>query len=222
MRKTTVLIADDHTLVRCLLADMLGGQEGIEVVGQAASGLEAIDRARELRPDVVLMDLRMPGTDGVAATRTIAQEMPSTAILMLTMSEEDKDLLAAMKAGARGYLLKNVEPPDLIRSIQLITGGHAVIHPSLAIKLVVEAKDSSGEDTELSAVCACGITEREEEILGHLAQGETNKEIARALRITETTVKSHVHSILTKLHFTNRVQAAKWALEHGLAGQFQK
>ncbi|MBI2864641.1 MAG: response regulator transcription factor [Chloroflexi bacterium] len=216
MEKTKVLIADDHNLVRRLLADMLASQEGIEVVGLAASGLEAVNKARELHPDLVLMDLKMPGTNGVEATRIIHREMPSTGVLVLTMSDEDEDLLAAMKAGAKGYLLKSVEPSDLIRSIHLITGGHAVIHPLMTPKLVAELGAAGEEEARPRPAGDCSLTERETQLLGLLAQGRTNKEIANNLRITETTVKSHVHSILNKLRLTNRVQATKWALENDL------
>lgn len=219
MTKIRVLIADDHTLFRRLLADMLADEEGIEVVEQAASGLEAVRKVREVRPDLVLMDLKMPGIDGIEATMAITNEMPGVAILMLTMCEEDADLLAAMKAGAKGYLLKSVEPADLIRAIQLITCGHAVIHPKMAGKLFRESASKPELAPVENARGCSGLTGREKDILGLLSQGASNKEIARALRITETTVKAHVHSILSKLHLFNRVQAAKWAMENGLAQQ---
>ncbi len=218
MKKTRVLIADDHTLFRRLLADMLEGQQELEVVGQAESGREAISLARDTRPDLILMDLRMPGLDGVETTRIVRQLLPSTAVLILTMSEEDEDLRAAMRAGAKGYLLKNVEPADLVRSICLTTCGHAVIDSAMANKLVGSLSAPPREKlAELPAVDCSGLTGREKEILALLSQGATNKAIARSVGITEATVKAHVHSILNKLHLDNRVQAAKWAMENRLA-----
>jgi len=218
MPAVKVLVVDDHTLFRKGIINLLQQQSGIEVVGEAKDGREGIALAKRLRPDVILMDVQMPGCNGIEATEAIRQDLPDVRIIMLTVSEQDEDLFSAIKAGARGYLLKSVEPDHLLKSIDLLMKGEAVIPHNMASKLLTEfsalskkpapAADPSGDYQPL--------TNREKEILQTLSGGSTNKEIATALNISEHTVKIHLKNILKKLHMNNRIQAAIYAHQQGL------
>jgi DNA-binding NarL/FixJ family response regulator len=218
MPPVKVLVVDDHTLFRKGIINLLQQQSGIEVVGEAKDGREGIALAKQLLPDVILMDVQMPGCNGIQATEAIHEELPDARIIMLTVSEQDEDLFAAIKAGARGYLLKSVEPDHLLKAIDLLMKGEAVIPHNMASKLLTEfsamAKqpvskaDSSGDFQPL--------TNREKEILQTLSGGATNKEIGNALNISEHTVKIHLKNILKKLHVNNRLQAAVYAHQQGL------
>jgi DNA-binding NarL/FixJ family response regulator len=218
MPPVKVLVVDDHTLFRKGIVNLLQQQSGIDVVGEAKDGREGIALAKQLLPDVILMDVQMPGCNGIQATEAIREELPDTRIIMLTVSEQDEDLFAAIKAGARGYLLKSVEPDHLLKAIDLLMKGEAVIPHNMASKLLTEfsvmAKqpvskaDSSGDFQPL--------TNREKEILQTLSGGATNKEIGNALNISEHTVKIHLKNILKKLHVNNRIQAAVYAHQQGL------
>ncbi len=204
-----VMIVDDHALMRRGIATVLSEQESIKVVGEAANGSEAIAKAKELAPDVIFMDLNMPVCSGLEAIQTLQAEMPQTNILVLTISESDEDLFAAIRFGARGYLLKNAEPEELIQAIHQVALGGAVVSPFMASKLLAEFTQKTSrlkmEDANTS------LSPREEEVLQQLSQGLTNKQIADLLFISENTVKTHLRSIMEKLHVTNRTQAAAYA-----------
>jgi DNA-binding NarL/FixJ family response regulator len=209
MDKVRVLLADDHALFRRGLASLLAGRDDIEVVGEASGGQEAVDRARELMPDVILMDVRMPGITGLEATRLIKEEMPYVRIVILTVSEDDEDLFAALKNGAQGYLLKNIDPEDLIACIHQVQRGEAPLAPPMASKILREFSAPAAQPGP-------ALTQRERQVLELVARGDANKEIARHLQISENTVKNHLRNILEKLHLQNRVQAVMYALREGL------
>ena len=206
-----VLIVDDHAVVREGLLTFLELQDDIEVVGEAADGQEALERAAELAPDVILMDLVMPRLDGVGAMRELRATAPSSRVIVLTSFLEDERLLPAIQAGAAGYLLKNAEPAELIRAIRAARRGEAVIDPTAAARLVHAL--SGGARTAAEAE---RLTAREREVLRLIAAGQSNKRIARTLGISEKTVKTHVGHVLAKLGVTDRTQAAVLALRDGL------
>lgn len=210
MDRIRVLIVDDHHLFRRGVSALLSDREDLEVVGEAASGIEAIDRARDLMPDVVLMDIKMPEMDGLAATRQLKAEMPYVRIMMLTVSETDEDLFEAIKAGASGYLLKNVDPETLVASVLQVQRGEVPIAPTMAVKILRELAAPPEASVQ-------PLTARERQVLELLAGGKANKEIAFTLKISENTVKNHLRNILEKLHLQNRVQAALYAVRMGLA-----
>lgn len=213
MDKISVLIVDDHAVVRQGLSSLLGLQEDIEVVGEAVNGLEAVEQTNRLLPDVVLMDLIMPQVDGIEATRRIRAISPSTQVIVLTSFGEDEKVFAAIKAGALSYLLKNVSPADLVKAVQAAYRGEAQLHPEIARKLMDELSLGPRRQTPEE------LTERELEVLRLIARGQSNREIARELVISEKTVKTHVSNILSKLHLADRTQAAIYALREGLADE---
>jgi len=203
-----VLIVDDHSVVREGLRTFLELQDGIDVAGEAADGHEAIGEAERLRPDVVLMDLVMPRLDGAAAMRELRRRVPATRVIILTSFLDDERLLPAVRAGAAGYLLKNVQPQELIRAIELAAAGEAMIDPAVAARLVdALVDDRVGERPEL--------TPREVEVLDLIGRGFANKRIARELGIAEKTVKTHVSHVLAKLGVSDRTQAALYAARGG-------
>ncbi len=217
MEPIKVLIVDDHTLFRRGIAAVLANQEGLEVVGEAVDGLEAIQKAKEIAPDVVLMDLNMPHCTGLEATQALQTEMPQVRILVLTVSDKESDLFAAVKFGARGYILKNAEPEELTNAILHIAQGGVIISPLMAAKLLTEFKDLAGEVERRPVEEAnAKISPREGEVLQLVAQGATNKEIGDSLFISENTVKTHLQNIMEKLHLANRSQAAAYAVRKGL------
>jgi NarL family two-component system response regulator LiaR len=205
----SVLIADDHPFVRHGLRTFLETLDDVEVVGEAGNGAEAVEQAARLVPDVVLMDLVMPELDGVDATRRIRTESPSTKVIVLTSFDADDQVFPAIKAGAAGYLLKDVRPADLADAVRKASRGEALLAPSVAAKLMQEV---AGDRPP-----AAGLTERELEVLRLIARGLSNKLIARELVVSEKTVKTHVSNILAKLHLTDRTQAALYAVREGLA-----
>jgi len=215
MNPIRVLIVDDHTLFRSGIKLLLQRQEGFEVVGEAGDGLEGVKRAKQLKPDVVLLDLHMPGTSGLEAIPLLKEEVPQAEVIMLTVSEDAEDLLDALRAGARGYLLKNIETDFLLDSIRRAVNGESVMSSQMAGKLADmmrrDPKGSGRTETGLEK-----LTPREREIIAMLARGVSNKEIARVLDLAESTVKIHVQGILRKLNLASRVQAAVYAVEHGL------
>jgi two-component system nitrate/nitrite response regulator NarL len=217
-RPIRVLIVDDHALFRSGVKALLGRQAGIDVVGEAGDGLEGVKRAKALKPDVVLLDLHMPGMSGREAVRVIQDEAPASRVLMLTVSEDAEDLLETLKSGAAGYLLKNIDADYLLDSIRRAARGESVMSPQMTGKLVTGlkslARGDAGAPDERER-----LTPREREILQQLARGASNKEIARALDLAESTVKIHVQHILRKLNLTSRVQAAVYAVEQGLASR---
>jgi NarL family two-component system response regulator LiaR len=202
-----VLLADDHTVVRQGLRMFLDLDPELEVVGEAANGAEAVQLARELKPDVVLMDLLMPVLDGVAATGAIRSELPATQVLALTSVLEDAKVVSAVRAGAIGYLLKNTESDELVRAIKGAATGQAQLSLQAASLLMRGVRAPGGPEV---------LSERETEVLRLLARGQSNKEIARDLHVNESTVKSHVSSILAKLGVQSRTQAALHAAKIGL------
>lgn len=215
--KIKVLLADDHTLFRRGIAALLAEQKNLEVAGEAADGLTAIAKAKEIAPDVILMDLNMPGCSGLEAIQAIHTEMPQINILVLTVSDDEADLFAAVKFGARGYILKNAEPEELTKAIFHIAQGGVIISPLMAAKLLTEFRElSTGVAQETAAKANADLSPREGEVLQLVAQGATNKAIADSLFISENTVKSHLKSIMEKLHLVNRSQAAAYAVKKGL------
>jgi DNA-binding NarL/FixJ family response regulator len=215
MDELRILLVDDHSLFRKGIAALLASQPNIQVVGEATNGLEAIERARQLMPDVILMDLTMPKCNGLEATRLIKQELPHIHIIMLTVSDEDHDLFTAIKNGAEGYLLKTLEPHELYGMLNKLRDGEAPISGRLAVKILQEFRQPK-QSPELLAAVPDELTPREIEILELVVQGETNSEIAKALYITENTAKIHLRNILEKLHLHNRIQAAVYAVREGL------
>ncbi len=207
-----ILIADDHAIVREGLRALIAAKPGMTVVGEAVDGIEAVQKARDLQPDVILLDLLMPRQDGVAAITEIRQQDPDARILVLTSYAEDAKVFTAIKAGARGYLLKDSSPQELIQAIHDIHQGQSSLHPSIALKVIQELNRPEEEPSEDDIP----LTDREIEVLRLVAQGLTNQEIADILIISERTVGTHVSNILDKLHLTNRTQAALYALRMGL------
>ena len=210
-----VLLVDDHPLFRKGIASLLSSEPGFEVLGEASNGQEAIEKARDLMPDVILMDISMPGVNGLEATQRIKQEIPYVRIVILTVSDEDQNLFEAIKSGAQGYLLKKIEPQTLFQTLRGVLEGEAPLSRVMATKLLAEFARQRRTASEPRTPSAT-LTEREKEVLGLLAAGKTNKEIAGALGIAENTVKNHLKNILEKLHLENRVQAATFALREGL------
>jgi two-component system nitrate/nitrite response regulator NarL len=213
MNSIRVLIVDDHTLFRSGIRLLLERQAGFEVVGEASDGLEGVKRAKQLKPDVVLLDLHMPLTSGLATIPLLREEVPHTEIIMLTVSEDADDLLEALRAGARGYLLKNIDTDFLLDSIRRAATGESVMSFQMARKLADAMRVPQKVASHMSAD---KLTPREREIIALLASGASNKEIARKLELAESTVKIHVQGILRKLNLASRVQAAVYAVEHGL------
>lgn len=210
------LLIDDHALFRMGLAGLLE-RRGIQVVAATGSGEEGLRVARELNPDVILLDMRMPEMDGLDILRELRKHGVTAPVVMLTTSQEEPDLVAALRSGAQGYLLKDIDPDDLIAALQKAIKGETVVAPQVAgmlARFVRGAAPSPGPLTPLSE-----LTPREREILKHLAEGQSNKVIARALTITDGTVKLHVKSILRKLGVSSRVEAAVMAVEHGINRQ---
>ncbi len=211
MDPITVLLIDDHRVVRQGLRDFLELQDDIEIVGEAASGEEGVKLACEQLPDVVLMDMVLPGIDGVEATRRVKAGSPSTNIIVLTSFADDDKVFPAIKAGAISYLLKDVQPDELARAIRAAQRGEAVLHSDVAAKLMQEFSAGGKGDASVEP-----LTEREMDVLRQIAKGKSNKEIADALIISEKTVKTHVSNILSKLHLADRTQAAIYALRQKL------
>ncbi len=209
-----VLIVDDHTLFRSGVKALIARQEDFEVVGEASDGLDGIKRAKELKPDVILLDLHMPGLSGREAVKILAEECPESRVVMLTVSEDAEDLIETLRNGASGYLLKNIDTQTLIDSIRRAADGDSVVSPQMTSKLVRNIK--SGPATMPAPAERDKLSPREREILILLSRGASNKEIARALDVAESTVKIHVQHILRKLNLTSRVQAAVYAVETGL------
>jgi DNA-binding NarL/FixJ family response regulator len=214
MSKVRVLIVDDQNLFRRGLATLLASSEDVEVVGEAADGREAVEKARSIRPDVVLMDLHMPVCDGIQATQLIKAERPRTKVVVLTVSEDDADLFQAINSGAEGYLLKNLYPDELFHFIERVMAGESPVSPAMAGRLLQEIRQPSRRHGRGPA---SDLTVREREILQLVAEGLSNAEIASRLYVVEGTVKNHLHNVLGKLQLSNRVQAATFALRQGLA-----
>jgi DNA-binding NarL/FixJ family response regulator len=211
-----ILLADDHFLFRHGVAGVLASRGDVEVVGEAADGLEAVELARETRPDLILMDITMPGLDGLEAMRQVKREMPEVKIVVLTVSDDEADLFEAISAGAQGYLLKDLKAQQLFDVIEGVTRGEAFFSGAVAATILQElrhpvrdvAPETGGTET---------LTDREIEVLELLVQGLSNREIGSVLHITTGTVKNHLANIVGKLHLRNRVQLAVYAVREGLA-----
>jgi two-component system NarL family response regulator len=211
-----VLIADDQALFRRGLFVVLGTEDDIEVVAEAEDGEEAIAKAEELAPDAVLMDVRMPRVNGIEAARRIREILPSTKILMLTVSDEEDDLYEAIKAGANGYLLKEISVEEVANAIHAVVQGQSLISPSMASKLLNEFNSLARQAAEKEELPAPVLTARELEVLKLVARGMSNKDVADQLFISENTVKNHVRNILEKLHLHSRMEAVMYAVRKRL------
>lgn len=209
-----VLLADDHPLFRDGLATLLRAR-GMEVVGEASNGLEAVEKARALKPDLILMDVNMPQMGGLEATRLIKTERPETKIVILTVSDDDENLFEAIKSGAQGYLLKSLQSQAFFELLNGVAQGEAPISRGLATKILGEFARHLQQD-EVQAANKEDLTEREKEVLRLVAEGSTNRDIATQLNVTENTVKYHLKNILEKLHLRNRAQAVAYAMQTGL------
>jgi DNA-binding NarL/FixJ family response regulator len=212
-----LLIVDDDVLMRAGLRGVLGGDPGIEIVGEAGDGRDALYRTRLLRPDIVLMDVRMPDVDGIAATRDVLAAFPDVKVVILTTFEQDDYIFGALRAGASGFLLKRTRPEELIAAIHTVAAGDALLSPSVTSRVVARMAREPEPDTTGDARLA-ELTPRERQVLGLVARGLSNGEIAAALTIEDSTVKTHLKRILAKLAVRDRVQAVIFAYEHGLAG----
>ncbi len=210
IRAIRVLLVDDHQVVRRGLRTFLEIQDDIEVVGEAADGEEGVARAEELRPDVILMDIKMPGTDGIEALRRLRALANPARVLIVTSFTEQRTVVPALKAGAAGYVYKDIDPDALAGAIRSVHAGHVLLQPEVAEALLSQDEQPAGSR-------AGSLTEREQEVLSLIADGRSNREIARALVLSEKTVKTHVSNILMKLDLADRTQAALWAVRHGAA-----
>jgi len=206
----SVLIADDHLVVRKGLNALLATKKDIKVIGEASNGREALERVKELKPDIILMDLVMPEMDGVEAIKKITGEFPNAKILVMTSFATDEMVFPAIKAGALGYLLKDSSPDELIDAIHQVYRGEPSLHPKVARKVLLEISNPKANKRSEDP-----LTEREMDVLKSIARGLSNQEIGNALSISETTVRTHVSRILSKLHLASRTQAALYALKEG-------
>ncbi len=207
-----VLVVDDHVLFRRGLEIVLAQEEDIQVVGEAGDGAEAVDKATDLLPDIVLMDVRMPRRGGIEACTAIKEVAPSAKIIMLTISDEEADLYDAIKAGATGYLLKEISTDEVSTAIRAVADGQSQISPSMAAKLLTEFKAMIQRTDESKLLPAPRLTDRELEVLKLVATGKNNREIAKELFISENTVKNHVRNILEKLQLHSRMEAVVYAM----------
>jgi DNA-binding NarL/FixJ family response regulator len=213
MNKTRVLLVDDHEVVRLGLMTLINDQPSMQVVGEAGTTAEAVRAVERLHPDVVLMDIRMPGEGGIEATQQIVARFPETQVVMLTSFADDELIVRAIRAGAVGYVLKQVGNEELLRAITAVARGEALLDPSTTARLlsrVREAERKADEDAFRD------LSDREMDVLAELARGKTNAEIGRVLNLSEKTVRNYVSTILEKLHLTNRVELATYAVEHHL------
>jgi len=212
-----ILLVDDQPLFRRAIATLVGDQPGLVVVGEADNGVQGLEMARDLRPDVVLLDVEMPVMNGVEATRRIRDEVPTAKIVILTVSEADDHLFDAIRFGAHGYLLKNLRPEQLYDLIRAVMRDETVLSPAIAGRLLREFREHpGGRRVSTPSSPEPSLTAREIQIMQLVAEGLSNKEIGVRLSITEGTVKNHVHNALEKLQLENRIQAAAYVVRHGL------
>lgn len=211
MKKIRLLVVDDHVVVRKGLMAILETEPGIEVVGEAGDGNEAVEKACALQPDVVLMDLVMPGMDGIEATRLIKQRVPQVQVLVLTSFSTNDKVIPSLSAGATGYLLKDASPEELVKAIEQVAQGEGALHPAVTRYVLGQIKNMPDEPAPEEE-----LTEREKEVLQYMAQGYSNAEIARLLVVSNATVHTHVSRILSKLNVSSRTQAVLYALKRGI------
>ncbi|THT98426.1 response regulator transcription factor [Lampropedia puyangensis] len=213
-----ILLVDDHNLFRTGLRLLLSRQADFEIVAEAADGSEGIKRARELKPDVILLDLNMPGLSGLETLELLSQEVPLSAVIVLTVSEEGDELAQALRSGARGYLIKTIDADALVSNIRRAFAGEPVIDVTMTGKLIQQFRQQSVSETKISKseTMRSHLTARERQVAQLLARGASNKVIARELDVSESTVKIHVQNVLKKLNLTSRVQIAVYIVENGL------
>ncbi len=214
MTSIRILLTEDHSLVRAGIRALMEAQPDMEVVGEASNGEEAMEKARELRPDVVVMDLVMPGIGGMAATRRMKEEFPEVQILILTMLEDDRYFFEAIRSGASGFILKGVLPADFLSAVRTVAVGQVYLYPSLARKLVNEYLGQA--KVEQGKMAADGLTDREQQILALISEGRTGKEMARTLGISPHTVERHRQNLMAKLDLHNRAELIQYAIRKGL------
>ncbi len=217
-----LLVVDDHTLVRQGIVKLLHGIDSIEVVGEASNGFEAVSKARELNVDVVLTDLYMPSLDGVATTRLLKRELPNVQVVILTVSNDEDDLLEAIQAGARGYILKSVDSSELIRQLRLMLSGGVAMNDDLTNRLVTGLAHRGPGTFTPNRAAQDELTSREKEVLTQVSKGASNKEIAYGFRISENTVRAHVRTLMQKLHMRNRTELAVYGVYEGYAVESNK
>jgi DNA-binding NarL/FixJ family response regulator len=211
MTAVRIMVVDDHEVVRLGLVSLLSRQPGYAVAGEAGGAREAVEKARALAPDIIIMDVRMPDGSGIEACRQIRAELPGTRVIMLTSYADDEAVITAVMAGASGYVLKQVGSGDLLRSIETVRAGGTLLDPALTMRVLERMRTAAQRGPE-------PLTEQERSILGLIGEGRTNREIAQALFLSEGTVRNYVSSILMKLGFTNRAQAAAYAAKQKLLG----
>ncbi len=217
-KKIRVLIVDDHQVVREGLTSVLEGKGDIEVVGLAGDGSEAVEKARELSPDVVLMDISMPKMNGVEATRQIKKEKPEIGVVILTMYADEEYIFDLVRAGAAGYLLKDADSAQIAKAIRAVSKGESMIHPTIAAKILNEFSHLSGRDNKVQKAARSedDLSEREITVLKLMAEGKSNKEIANELHLSDKTIKNHIHHIFQKLNVADRTKAVISAIRMGL------
>jgi DNA-binding NarL/FixJ family response regulator len=213
MTKTHVLLVDDHNIVRLGLMTLINDQPNMEVVGEAGTASEAVRAVERLRPDVVLMDIRMPGEGGIEATRVITARFPQTKVVMLTSFADDELVMRSIRAGAVGYVLKQVDNAELLRAIEAAARGEALLDPATTARLLARVRET---ERKVEEDAFRELSDREMDILVPLARGKTNAEIGQVLNLSEKTVSNHVSAILGKLHLSNRIELATYAVEHHL------
>ena len=209
-----IVIVDDHEVVRLGLHTLLEHHPDFTVVGEAATAQEAVEKTLDLEPDIVVMDIRLPGRSGIEACREITEQLPETKVIMLTSYAEDEMLFDAITAGACGYVLKQIGSDDLVRAVEAASRGEALLDPTLTQRVFARVREATRREKEEAFA---GLTDQEMRVLGHVAEGKTNREIAEVLFLGEGTVRNYVSSILSKLNLTNRAEAAAYAVKHDLA-----
>ena len=219
MKKIRVLIVDDHHIVRMGLMTIINDRSGMEVVGEAGNAIEALREVERLQPDVVLMDIRLPGESGIEVTSQISKRFPQSKVVMLTSFADDSMIFRAISAGAVGYVLKQVEDEDLFKAISVAARGESVLDPAVTSKLIARLRQSERQGDEDAFR---DLSERELDVLNLVAKGKTNAEIAESLNLSDRTVGNYVGTILQKLHLTNRIELATYAVEHHLSDRMAK
>jgi len=213
VKRQRILLVDDHEVVRLGLKALIERHPDFEVVAEAGSAAEAVAKALAFQPDVVVMDIRLPGESGIEACRQITEKLPDTKVIMLTSYAEDEMLFAAIRAGAAGYVLKQIGGDDLVRAIEAVGRGEALLAPGLTKRVLAEMRRAAARE---EAAAFADLTPQERQVLALIAEGRTNREIAQALFLGEGTVRNYVSSILSKLNVANRAEAAAYAIEHNL------